>query len=69
MRPGGWLAQSIEIRGRPPFWPGPVLTVRFVEHFVGTRLLHFPQLLDQRQTLVRIFLRHSIDKQLQPIIG
>jgi hypothetical protein len=69
VRPGGWLVQSIEIRDRPGLWPGPVLTARFVEHFVGTRLLHLPQLFDQRQTLVRIFLRHRIDKQLQPTIG
>jgi hypothetical protein len=69
VRPSVWVAQSIEISGWPALWPGPVLTARFLEHFIGTRFLHFPQLLDQRQTLIRIFLRHGIDKQLQPTIG
>jgi hypothetical protein len=69
MRPSAWVAQSIEIRSWPPFWPVPVLAVRFLEPFIGTRFLHFPQLLDQRQTLIRIFLRPRIDKQLQPGIG
>jgi hypothetical protein len=69
VRPSGWVAQSILIHGWPPLWLGHKFAARFLENFIRTRLLHLPQLLDQRQAFIRILLRHRIDKQLQPSVG